>query len=81
MAGRKELIDRIRKHPLTRMLRVGKLTDMALEQTLRLFRDPASLAEKHPLYRMLPSDQIDVEFIPVSASASIKAYSSEISRK
>ena len=53
VAGRKELIDRIRKHPLTRMLRVGKLTDMALEQTLRLFRDPASLPETHPLYRML----------------------------
>ncbi len=53
VAGRKDLIDRIRKHPLTRMLRVGKLTDMALEQTLRLFRDPATLPEKHPLYRML----------------------------
>ncbi len=53
VVGRKELIDRIRKHPLTRMLRVGKLTDMALERTLRLFRDPAALPEKHPLYRML----------------------------
>ena len=53
VAGKKELIDRIRKHPLTRMLRVGKLTDMALEQTLRLFREPERLAERHPLYRML----------------------------
>ena len=53
VAGRKEWIDRIRKHPLTRMLRVGKLTDMALEQTLRLFREPALLTETHPLFRML----------------------------
>ena len=51
VAWRRELIDRIRKHPLTRMLRVGKLTVMALERTLRLFRDPAALPEKHPLYR------------------------------
>ncbi len=53
VAGRKELMEKIRKHPLTRMLRVGKLTDMALEQTLRLFRDPALLHERHPLYRMM----------------------------
>ncbi len=60
VVGRKDLIDRIRKHPLTRMLRVGKLTDMALEQTLRLFRDPASLPEKHPLYRMLAKTVSDL---------------------
>ena len=53
VAGKKKWMDRIRKHPLTRMLRVGKLTDMALEQTLRLFREPEKLAETHPLYRML----------------------------
>ena len=53
VAGKKALLDRIRKHPLTRMLRVGKLTDMALEQTLRLFREPERLPERHPLYRML----------------------------
>ena len=53
IAGRKSLVDRIRKHPLTRMLRVGKLTDAALEQALRLFREPAALPDRHPLYRML----------------------------
>jgi len=53
IAGRRGYIDRIRKHPLTRMLRVGKLTDAALEQALRLFRDPATLRDRHPLYRML----------------------------
>ncbi len=53
VAGKKKWMDRIRKHPLTRMLRVGKLTDMALEQTLRLFREPEKLPQTHPLYRML----------------------------
>lgn len=53
IVGRQALIARIRKHPLTRMLRVGKLTAAALEHALRLFRDPATLREQHPLYRML----------------------------
>ena len=53
IVGRRDLIQTIRKHPLTRMLRVDKLTDLALEHTLRLFLDPESLPRTHPLYRML----------------------------
>lgn len=56
IVGRADLIGRIRGHPLTRMLRVGKLTDAALESTLRLFRDPDSLPQAHPIYRMLTAD-------------------------
>ena len=53
IVGRQDLVQKIRKHPLTRMLRVGKMTDMALEHTLRLFLEPASLAERNPTLRML----------------------------
>jgi L-seryl-tRNA(Ser) seleniumtransferase len=53
VVGRKELIDRIKRHPLTRMLRIDKLTDLALEQTLRLFLDPERLKQEHPTLRML----------------------------
>ncbi len=53
IVGRTELIEKIRKHPLTRMLRVGKLTDTALEHTLRLFLEPEKLPERHPVIRML----------------------------
>jgi len=52
IVGKKELIDRIRKHPLTRMLRVGKLTDVALQATLELFLHPETLLENHPTLRM-----------------------------
>jgi L-seryl-tRNA(Ser) seleniumtransferase len=51
--GKASVIDRIRKHPLYRALRVCKLTLAALEATLRLFKNPAKLTTEHPLYFML----------------------------
>jgi len=53
IVGKSDLIGRIKKHPLSRMLRVSKLTDLALEQTLRLFLEPETLVEKNPTLRML----------------------------
>jgi len=53
IVGRMDLIAQIKKHPLARMVRVGKLTNMALEHTLRLFLTPETLAETNPTYRML----------------------------
>lgn len=53
IVGKKELISKIKKHPLTRMMRVCKLTDMTLEQTLRLFLDPDTLTDNNPTFRML----------------------------
>jgi len=53
IVGKKELIDRLKKHPLSRMLRVGKMTALVLEQTLRLFLDPETLFENNPTLRML----------------------------
>ena len=53
IVGKKKLIDKIKKHPLSRMLRAGKLTDTALEQTLRLFLEPEKLIDTNPTIRML----------------------------
>ena len=53
LVGRKPLIERLRKHPLMRALRVDKTCVMVLERTLHLFRDPELLRREHPTYRMI----------------------------
>ena len=44
IAGRAELVHRLRRHPLARALRVGKLTIAALEATLRVPPTPTARA-------------------------------------
>jgi L-seryl-tRNA(Ser) seleniumtransferase len=53
IVGTAECVERVRRHPLARALRVDKTCLMALERTLHLFRDPETLVREHPLYRML----------------------------
>ncbi|HUF52084.1 MAG TPA: L-seryl-tRNA(Sec) selenium transferase [Longimicrobiales bacterium] len=51
--GRAALIDRMRRNPLCRALRVDKLTLAALAATLRLYLDPARARREIPVLRML----------------------------
>ncbi len=53
VAGRAELVERLRRHPLHRALRIDKLSLAALEGTLLLYLDPERALEEVPVLRML----------------------------
>jgi L-seryl-tRNA(Ser) seleniumtransferase len=51
--GKKQFIDRIKKNPLNRALRIDKLTLAALESTLKVYLDPAQVMKALPALAML----------------------------
>jgi len=61
IVGKADIVQKIKKNPLARAFRIGKLTAAALEATLKLFLDPNRLRERHPVYRMLGLDVKEVE--------------------
>lgn len=58
--GREEIIQRIRKHPLHRALRVDKLTLSALEATLRLYLNPEEALREIPVLRALATSADEI---------------------
>lgn len=56
IVGKKPILDRVRKNPLARALRIDKMTLAALEATLRLYRDEEKAIRTIPTLRMLTMD-------------------------
>jgi L-seryl-tRNA(Ser) seleniumtransferase len=61
IVGGTSMIERIRKNPINRALRIDKLTLAALETTLRLYRDEERAVAAIPTLRMLTEKETSIE--------------------
>jgi L-seryl-tRNA(Ser) seleniumtransferase len=57
IAGRKSIVDPLKKHPLSRALRIDKLCLAALEATLRLYADERRALSRIPVLSMIAEDE------------------------
>ncbi|HEX6693072.1 MAG TPA: L-seryl-tRNA(Sec) selenium transferase [Longimicrobiales bacterium] len=71
--GSSSTVAKLKKNPLTRALRVDKLTIAALEATLRLHLDPRQARREVPVLRMLSATHADLHARAMSFAAKLAA--------
>jgi L-seryl-tRNA(Ser) seleniumtransferase len=72
VAGRADLVEKLRRHPLHRALRVDKLSLAALEGTLLLYLEPERALAEVPVLRMLhePAEAVRARAESLAAAVS-----------
>ncbi len=78
IAGKKEWLDRIKKNPLTRALRVDKFTIAALEATLRLYLDEETAVREIPILNMLTQSASELKEKAESFSERLRSESGDL---
>lgn len=61
IAGRRDLLDRMKKDPLMRAFRADKMVYAALQATLEMFSDPGRLADCHAVTGMIAASAGELE--------------------
>ena len=80
IVGKGNLVHRIRKNPLMRALRVGKLTIAALEATLRLYLNEDRLFQELPMLSCYTRTIEELQTIAQELAASLREVFGEVVR-
>ena len=83
IAGRKELVAKIKKNPMKRAMRCDKMTIAALTAILKIYSNPKQLCERIPTLRLLTRDPKEIHqtarrIIPALKAKLGKTYSIKI---
>ena len=76
IVGKKEFVDELRKSPISRALRVGKMTLLALEDILRIYRDPVKARQDIPNLKMIFEPASSIEERALGAKFGLEAAAS-----
>lgn len=72
IVGRKDLVEKVKKNAMFRMMRCDKVTLALLEHTLKLYLDPEKVLESVPTLRAISRDAEDVRRAARSIAGKLK---------